>query len=196
MSEIRRPSMPGPALFEAITSDTDPAELAAAGHRIAHLLVRGPLDRDDEALVERVLHLADEEGLGVIADLWSHAAPDTLPGALWRLYLLRTWVHRQPQQAALEFASGRSYAPVHEVLAGVVEPPGPGEVVALVDTVVRGIVVTDLDVVLDRAAAFAHIVGVGRGQLDTSDAHSGARLLDMARDLHRAAALERSTELH
>lgn len=196
MSEIRRPSMPGPALFEAITDETDPAELAAAGHRIAHLLVRGPLDRDDQALVDRVLHLADEEGLGVIAELWSHAAPDTLPGALWRLYLLRTWVHRQPQQAAVEFAAGRSWAPVHEVLAGVVEPPGPAEVVELVDTVVRGIVVTELDVVLDRAAAFAHIVGVGRGQLDGGDAASGARLLDMARDLHRAAALERSSELH
>ena len=57
-------------------------------------------------------------------------------------------------------------------------------------------VVVHLDVVLDRAAAFAHIVGVGRGQLDDADAHSGARLLDMALHLRRAAALERSGSLH
>ncbi len=196
MSDFHRPSLPGQGLFEALAHDTDPAEVAAAGHRIAHLLVRGPIDRDDRDLVDRVLHLSDAEGLGVIAELWSHAPPDTLSGALWRLYLLREWVHRQPRQAAAEFAAGRGFAPVHEMLAGVVEPPGADEVVDLVDTVVRGIVVTDLDVVLDRAAAFAPIVGVGRGQLDDADAHSGARLLDMALHLRHAAALERSGSLH
>ena len=120
--------MPGPQMFEAQAEGADPAELAAAGHRIAHLLVRGPHDAADAGLVDRVLHLADEEGLGVIADLWSHAAADTVAGALWRLYLLRTWVYGEPEQAAREFAAGKAYAPVHEVLAGVVDPPGPEEV--------------------------------------------------------------------
>ena len=139
MTGYRRPALPGAQLFEAQAEDADPAELAAAGHRIAHLLVRGPHDEADAGLVTRVLHLADEEGLGVIADLWSHAAPDTVAGALWRLYLLRTWVHVEPAQASREFAAGKAFAPVHEVLAGVVDPPGPEEVLTLVDTVVRGI---------------------------------------------------------
>ncbi|MGJ9412095.1 hypothetical protein ACHAAC_05220 [Aeromicrobium sp. CF4.19] len=195
MSEYRRPSMPGPGLFEAMAEDADPAEAAAAGHRIAHLLVRGPHDGEDEGLVTRVLHLADAEGLGVIADLWSHAAADTLAGSLWRLYVLREWVHRQPELAAREYATGRAYAPVHEVLAGVVEPPGPQEVAELVDTVVRGIIGSDFDVALDRAAAFAHIVGVGRGQSE-GDARSAARLVDMAQQLRHAAVLERAAALH
>ena len=196
MSEFRRPSLPGAALFEAMTSDADPAELAAAGHRIANLLVRGPLDAGDEALVERVIHLADEEGLALIAELWSHAASETIAGALWRLYVLREWVHRQPDQAAREYAAGRAFSPVHEVLAGVVEPPGPEEVVTLVDTVVRGILGSAFDVALDRAAAFAHLVGVGRGHVDDGDARSGAKLVDMAHQLRRAAAAERSGALH
>lgn len=196
MSEYRRPSLPGPALFAAVADDSDPATMAAAGHRIATLLVRGPHSGADTDLVERVLHLADEEGLGVIAELWSHAAPETIAGSLWRLYLLRTWVYRQPERAALEFATGRAYAPVHEVLAGVVDPPGPQEVAELVDTVVRGIIGDDFDVALDRAAAFAHIVGVGRGQLDSEDPRSAARLLDMATHLRNAAALERLDRLH
>ena len=104
---------------------------------------------------------------------------------------MRTWVHGDPIQAAREFAAGRAYAPVHEVLAGVVEPPGPDEVIAMVDTVLRGIVGSDFDVTLDRAAAFAHIVGVGRGQFDDSDPRSAARLLDMAAQLRHAAAVER-----
>ena len=196
MSEFKKPSLPGPALFEAQADGADPAELAAAGHRIATLLVRGPRNDTDQGLVDRVLHLADEEGLAVIADLWSHAGADSLAGALWRLYLLRTWVHRQPEQAAREYAAGKAYAPVHEVLAGVVDPPGPEEVIALVDTVVRGIVGDDLDVTLDRAASFAHIVGVGRAQLDSGDPHSAAKLVDTALHLRRAAELERAGTLH
>lgn len=195
MTEFKKPSLPGHQLFEAQAGGDDPAELAAAGHRIATLLVRGPRDDVDQGLVDRVLHLADEEGLGTIAELWSHAAADSLPGALWRLYLLRTWVHRQPDQAAREYAAGKAYAPVHEVLAGVVDPPGPGEVIALVDTVVKGIVGEHFDVTLDRAASFAHIVGVGRSQLDRGDPHSAAKLVDTALHLRRAAELERMSEL-
>lgn len=196
MNEFKRPSLPGPALFEAQADGADPAALAAAGHRIATLLVRGPRSDADQGLVDRVLHLADVEGLDVIAELWSHAASDSLPGSLWRLYLLRTWVHRQPDQAAREYAAGKSYAPVQEVLAGVVDPPGPEEVIALVDAVVRGIVGRHFDVTLDRAASFAHIVGVGRGQLDSGDPHSAAKLLDTAMHLRRAAELERASQLH
>lgn len=196
MSDFRKPSLPGSALFEAQADGADPAEMAAAGHRIATLLVRGPRDDADQGLVDRVLHLADAEGLGVIADLWSHAAADSLAGALWRLYLLRTWVYREPEQAAREFAAGKAFAPVHEVLAGVVDPPGPEEVIALVDTVVRGIVGADFDVTLDRAAAFAHIVGVGRAQLDDSDPHSAAKLVDTAMHLRHTAELERAARLH
>ncbi len=195
MSDFKKPSLPGSKLFEAQEGGTDPAELAAAGHRIATLLVRGPRTADDQGLVDRVLHLADEEGLGAIADLWANAPADSLPGVLWRLYLLRTWVHRQPDQAAREYAAGKAYAPVHEVLAGVVDPPGPEEVIALVDTVVRGIVGDDFDVTLDRAASFAHIVGVGRAQLDSGDPHSAAKLVDTALHLRRAAEMERSDRL-
>lgn len=194
MDRIHRPTLPGPHAFESTPDTTDPAELAAAGHRTAQALVRGPRNADQD-FVARVVELADTEGLGTLADLWSHAPADTLPGTLWRLYLLRTWVHRDPIRAAHEFAAGRAYAPVHEVLAGVVEPPGPDEVIAMVDAVLRGIVGSDFDVTLDRAAAFAHIVGVGRGQLDDGDPHSAARLVDMAAQLRHAAVLERQQGL-
>ena len=193
--DFHRPMLPGAELFEAQVDARDPAELIAAGHRVAIALVRGPRDASDEAMVERVLHLADTEGLGTIAELWSHAPADTVAGSLWRLYLLRDWVHRQPDVAAREFAAGKVHAPVREVLAGVVDPPSPADVLTLVDAVVRGILGDDFDVALDRAAAFAHIVGVGRAQLDEGDPTAAARLVDMAAQLHRAAAIERSTGL-
>ena len=196
MAEFHRPALPGSELFETLPGEIDPAEKSAAGHRIAHLLVRGAHDPADHDLVDRVMHLADTEGLGVIAELWADAPAETVAGALWRLYVLRTWVHRNPRRAALEFSTGRHYAPVQEVLAGVVDPPGPDEVVALVDTVIRGILAPDFDVALDRAAAFAHIVGVGRSQAEDGDAASAARLMDTARQLRAAAEAERRGDLH
>ncbi len=196
MKDFHRPRLPGAAHFEAQPNREDPAETAAAGHRIATLLVRGPRGDDDQQLVDRVLHLADSEGLATIAELWSHAPAESLAGALWRLYALRTWVHRNPETAAVEFAAGKSFAPVAEVLAGVVDPPGPAEVIVLVDTVVRGIVSPDFDVTLDRAAAFAHIVGVGRAQLDQGDPASAVRLVDTATQLRHAAEIERTARLH
>ncbi|GAA3528711.1 hypothetical protein AFL01nite_02010 [Aeromicrobium flavum] len=196
MADFHKPSLPGAVVFDTLADQDDPAERSAAGHRIANLLVRGAHDRDDRDLIDRVLHLADSEGMGAIAELWSKAPAETLSGALWRLYALRTWVHHNPIQASREYVAGRAYAPVQEVLAGVVDPPGPTEVIELVDTVVRGIVATDFDIALDRAAAFAHIVGVGRGQLDDSDAASAARLVDTARQLRAAADAERRGDLH
>jgi hypothetical protein len=196
MSDFHKPQLPGSSHFEAQPNREDPAETAAAGHRIATLLVRGPRDDLDQQLVDRVLHLADTEGLATIAELWAHAPPDTLAGSLWRLYALRTWVHRNPDTAAREYAAGKPFAPVHEVLAGVVDPPGPAEVITLVDTVVRGIVGSAFDVTLDRAAAFAHIVGIGRSQLESGDADSAVRLVDTATSLRRAADIERTDGLH
>ncbi len=132
--------LPGAAHFEAVTGDVDPAVRTEAADRCATLLVRGAHGTDDEAIVARVVHLADSEGLDTLADLWSASPADSLAGCLWRLYLLRSWVYADPAAAAREFDAGRLHTPVHEVVAGVVDPPGPDEVRALTDQVLRGVV--------------------------------------------------------
>ncbi|MET0839806.1 MAG: hypothetical protein ABWY19_13550, partial [Marmoricola sp.] len=155
--------------------------------------------RADEALVARVVHLADSEGLETLAELWSGAAADSLAGALWRLYLLRSWVYADPQTAALEFDRGRHHVPVAEVISGVVEPPGPDEVRALVDQVLSGVVTGDFADTLFRAAAFARVAAAGRVHDEPLEAPdhptsyatdvSASRLLTLADQLERAARL-------
>ena len=49
-----------------------------------------------------------------------------------------------------------------EVVSGVVDPPGPDEVRALVDQVLGGVVVGDFADTLLRAAAFARVAAAGR----------------------------------
>ncbi len=197
-SSFRRPALPGDALFEALPGDQDPAQRAEAGARVAWLLVRGARNSDDVRVVGRLVRLADDHGLEVLAQLWREAPAESLAGVLWRLYLLRTWVHREPSRAAREFDTGREYAPVHEVVAGVGVPPGPDEVCALVDNLLRGLATGDLAVTLDRAAAFARVVATGRAHLPVDRPEStrtAARLVATAEQLELAGRLERSGDL-
>jgi hypothetical protein len=191
--------LPGAQAFEAIESDADPASLREAADRSATALVRGARGHADQALVDRVVHLADTEGLETLAELWSGAAADSLAGALWRLYLLRSWVYADPRTAAAEFDRGRSHVPVSEVVSGVVDPPGPDEVRALVDEVLGGVVVGDFADTLLRAAAFARVAAAGRVHETSPEAAGGssyasdlsaARLVTLADQLDRAARLE------
>jgi hypothetical protein len=193
-----RPSLPGAQAFEAIEGDSDPALLSEAADRAAQALVRGTRDQTDEALVARVVHLADSEGLDTLAELWSNAPADSLAGALWRLYLLRTWVYAAPHTAAREFDRGRRHVPVSEVISGVVEPPGPDQVRALVDQVLSGVVVGEFADTLFRAAAFARVAAAGRVHDDPQPDHdasyatdlSASRLVTLADQLEQAARLE------
>jgi len=196
-SRFRRPALPGRAIFDALPADDDPATRAETGARIARLLVAGARSSADEHVVGRVVSLADEHGLDLLAELWQEAPADTLGGALWRLYLLRAGVRAAPVQVAAEFEAGRRHAPVAEVVAGVVEPPGPQEVCELADAVLRGLVIGDLAVTLDRAAAFARVVSIGRAHLADSDdtVRRAARLVRTAEQLEHAATLERTGAL-
>jgi hypothetical protein len=195
-----RPLLPGAGRFDRLPGDRDPALRSEAADRCATLLVRGGHGTEDEDVIARVVHLADTEGLDTLADLWSGSPPDTLAGCLWRLYLLRSWVYADPLAASREFDEGRRHTPVQEVVAGVVDPPGPAEVRELTDQVLRGVVRGDFADTLYRAAAFARVVAAGR-------AHSGgdattypsdlraARMLTMAEQLEHAAALELAGQL-
>ena len=189
--------MPGAAHFETLPCEDDATTRREAADRCATLLVRGAHGTDDEEVVARVVSLADSEGLESLADLWASSPADSLAGCLWRLYLLRSWVHTDPAAAAQEFDAGRLHTPVHEAIAGVVEPPGPDEVRHLADLVLRGVVRGDFADTLYRAAAFARVTAAGRAHIGASHAAtpyqsdlSAAKLVTLADQLEHAAKLE------
>lgn len=194
----RRPILPGNKLFESLPGAADPAAATEVAHRTAELLVRGVRSSEDTEVHARVVKLADDYGLDELAELWSDAPSDSLPGSLWRLYLLRSWVHSHAEEVSREFAAGRKYAEVHAVVAGVAEPPGPTEVRDMVDAVLRGVATGDFATTLDRAAAFARIVATGRAHL-ADDGHeqvlSASKLVEMAEQLQTAARTERAGQL-
>lgn len=185
-----RPTQREGEFFDEFEGGTDPALVREAGDVAAALLVRGVRDSDDDAVADRVLRLAETEGIETIAEVWSGAPADSLAGCLWRLYLLRSWVHAAPAQLAADFEEGRSRAPVARVVAGVADPPGPEQLKAMVDAVLRGIAVGDFADVLFRASAFARVVAAGRAsRAEASDAEV-RRTLTLAEQLEAAGHLE------
>jgi hypothetical protein len=75
------------------------------------------------------------------------------------------------------------------VVSGVADPPGPDELRAMVDQVLRGIADREFGDVLLRAAAFARVVATGRAVEDSAHEHI-SRMLAVAEQLERAAELE------
>jgi hypothetical protein len=185
-----RPLTPGDQFFEGVQSADDPVLLAEAADRAAVLLVRGARESGDTQVAERVLHLADTEGIETIAEAWADRPADSVAGCLWRLYLLRSWVYADPVGVAREFEAGRARAAVDDVVAGVADPPGPDELRRMVDQVLRGIAGSDFADVLLRAAAFARVVATGRAELPDGDTLAAARIQAVADQLSRAARLE------
>jgi hypothetical protein len=186
-----RPLTPGDRFFDGIAADqVDPLRVAEAADRAAYLLVRGAHDSADDEVADRVLHLADTEGIETIAEVWAGRPAESIAGCLWRLYLLRSWVYADPVGVAREFRAGRERAAVDGVVAGVAEPPGPEELQTMVDQVLRGIAGSDFADVLLRAAAFARVVATGRAELPECDTLAAVRIQTVADQLDRAARLE------
>ena len=185
-----RPAQRDADFFDDYVGGTDPAAVTEAADRAAALLVRGARESDDDAVADRLLHLADTEGIEAIAEVWSASPADSLAGCLWRLYLLRSWVYADPVGVAREFEAGRTRAQVAQVVAGVAEPPGPEELKAMVDQVLRGIAGSDFADVLFRAAAFARVVATGRAGLPDPSDQEVRRMLQLAEQLEAAAHIE------
>lgn len=185
-----RPAARDAGFFDERIGGADPAELREAGDLAATLLVRGVSASADPALAERVLHLADSEGLETLAQVWAGAPPDTLAGSLWRLYALRAWVHATPREAAREYEAGLARAQVAEVVAGVADPTGPEELKTMVDDTLRGIAGGDFAVTLFRAAAFARVIATGRAGTHGRSHDETVRMLTLAEQLESSGHLE------
>jgi hypothetical protein len=181
---------PGADFFSAIVGGEDPARVSEAADLAANLLVRGARATGNPEVAERVLHLAESEGIETIAEVWSGSPADSLAGCLWRLFVLRSWVYADPVAVARQFDAGRRTAQVAQVVAGVADPPGPEELKTMVDEVLRGIAGSDFADVLFRAAAFARVVATGRARLDDATEDEVQRMLVLAEQLEAAGHQE------
>ena len=190
--------------FEGIEGGLDPAVELRIAHDSARALVHRVRESDDPDLVERMVAYTDEHGLDTLAELWARASARSLPGALWRLSLLRALVRQDPAGTSLLFQRGSEVlATADVVVAGAESPTGPEEIRVLADQVLRGAYVGDFAIALERAASFCRTASAGAADLaDDADAavddaraaeltSRASRLATSADDFTACARLER-----
>ena len=164
-----------PALFADLTEMIDAAGAASspgaraevASSTAAAVIRAGRSPGDDEVFIE----LADRVGLDPLAALWRDADPVSLPGALWALYLLRQWCRTDGDEVTRLWRAGEPLAPAEAAVAGVADFADTPAVQNFADAMLAGVYRGDLDVALERAAAFFRVVAVGRRSVPSGPDH-------------------------
>ena len=200
---MKRPA----SAFDALEGSDDPAVINRIAHDSAGALLHRVRASGDAELVARVSAFADEVGIDTVAELWAHAGARSLPGALWRVYLLRSLIVQQAEAVALAFERGRAASRgIDPVVAGAAAPAGPEEVRELAEAILHGVFAGDFAGALERAAAFARLCSLGSVDLahdadatEPQRAHElttrAARLAVIAEDLVASARLWRLDSL-
>jgi hypothetical protein len=153
---------PGSLLDEALDRAGQTRAELASSTAAAVLGAAGRVEGAEPVEPVRLLELSDAVGLDTLAQLWRDSPPDTLPGALWALYVLRAWCRANGEEVARLWRAGRALAPADEVVAGVSEDADPQALETLADAVLGGVYGGDLAVALERAASFFRVVAAGR----------------------------------
>ncbi|MGY1552060.1 DNA-directed RNA polymerase subunit beta [Microbacterium sp. A588] len=185
---IRRPS----TAFDNLVGSSGSVEARRVAHATASALVQRARDDESGESARRLIEFTSEFGIDDIAELWADAPAVSLPGALWRLYLLQLSIHNDSQTAALLYERGRvELRSVDAVIAGAPAPASPEELVTLIDTILRGVFQGDFAVALERAAAFCRVQVSGATHVaddyEATEAERATRLTARARRLHTFA---------
>jgi hypothetical protein len=149
-------------------------------------------------VVERVLHLVDNEGIDLIAELWAQEGSETLPGILWRLYTLREWMRKRSEEIAMYWRLGEPVEGAASAISGIDAYPDPQSIASTADSILRGAFTGDFAVALERAGTFCAIVAEGmkhdaprREQLR----RNASNLAQTSAEFLKAAALWRENAL-
>ena len=105
--QFHRPARLDPEAAEQIEGSTDTAVASELAHRAAQALIGGfpgTETEDDPITRSGVVAAVATNGIDDIAELWADSPATTLPGTLWRLFLVREWIRRDPELVARRYA--------------------------------------------------------------------------------------------
>jgi hypothetical protein len=179
--EFHKPTQYSGDKFDTFVGGEDPAQISRVAHETAQALLSRVRENPESGIVERLVSYTDQNGIDALAELWARANPRTLPGALWRIYLMRALVRQDAEGSSYLFQRGSEVAAgIDPVVAGAPTPTGPEEITTLADQILRGLFAGDFAVALDRAAAFCRIMSLGCTSVaDDADAASPERASEL-----------------
>jgi len=165
-----------PVDFEPYEGGADPARVSEAAHLSAKAFVHRGIENQDPEVSRRLIAVAEDEGIEVLAELWSEAPAHSLPGALWRLYAMRTATLNMPEVMAARFSAGAHRAEVERIVAGVAEPPTSEELKNMTSSILSGAFDGDFAHALERTAAYCRVLALGMTEhADAADLASSTR---------------------
>lgn len=187
--DFHKPTQYSGDKFDTYEGGEDPAQIMRVAHDTAHALVDRARETDDPAVVDRLVAFTDAHGIDAIAELWARSSPRSLPGALWRIYLLRAVIRQDPDGTSFLFQRGTDVLrTIDAAVAGAPMPTGPEEITELADQILRGLFRGDFGVALDRAAAFCRILAAGCTSVaDDAEAAEPARATELTTRADRLA---------
>lgn len=156
----RRPAMLDAEQAENIPGAEDGARSSEVAHLVAQTLVG--IEKDSDQNVQHLRELLESGGVDTVSELWSASPAGTLPGTLWRLYLVYQWYLRDPNLVNERFRQGLSALEIGE--AAPVERPEKSmstlmaELAALWQAKTS---ITGLGPLLDKVADFLHVLASG-----------------------------------
>ena len=160
--EFHKPTQYSGDKFDTFVGGEDPAQIMRLAHDTAAALVNRARETDDPAVIDRLVAYTDEHGLDALAELWARSSPRSLPGALWRIYLMRLVIRQDPEGTSYLFQRGTEVlTTIDAIVAGAPMPTGPEEITDLADQILRGLFRGDFATALDRAAAFCRVTAAG-----------------------------------
>lgn len=187
--DFHKPTQYSGDKFDEFEGGEDPAQIWRIARETAHALVDRARDTDDPEVIERLVAFTDENGIDAIAELWARSSPRSLPGALWRIYLVRVLIRQDPAGTSLLFQRGLEVLPTIDALvAGAPMPTGPDEITELADQILRGVFRGDFAIALERGASFCRILAAGCTSLaDDQDPVNPARATELTTRADRLA---------
>lgn len=199
----RRPAMLDAEQAENIPGAEDGARSSEVAHLVAQTLVG--IEKDTDQNVQHLRELLESGGVDTVSELWSASPANTLPGTLWRLYLVYQWYLRDPKLVNERFRQGLSTLEIGE--AAPVERSDKtvstlmAELAALWQAKTS---ITGLEPLLDKVADFLHVLASGvsaewikdaRDELADPVTLRPQALLQTASDLKLSARIAKANRL-
>lgn len=175
MNKPRRPAQLDDAQIEAIEGAADVAYNSEIAHTSAQALLKmgRHFREDDPEVTARVIKLVDEEGVDVIAESWVNSPEDSLPGILWRGYLLREWIRKESDSVAVRYRAAQTLMETgeQEDRCRFASVPKPGVLRQEWDLVLNGTYEGDVPELLAGSARFLSVLGEVDSVWIASDSH-------------------------
>lgn len=200
-----RPMQLNQALIDHMAGGADPQALRELAHSTAEALLDRVRHTQDEQIVQRVITLVDTEGVDTIAELWANSEAESLPGILWRLYTMRTWMQRNQKSLAVLWTEVELPPTAASAITGVNISPEASDIARTADSILSGAFTGDLSIALEKSSTFCGVVAralferasqLAPGTHRTAVIKNAKHLAGTAKEFAQGAKLWRSGELH